>query len=66
MTEYLCNGYICECGTRVRVCHNDRSKPMPAGEGYLGANIACPVCGRGRWLTWKDIMALPLTWIEKN
>jgi len=34
MTEYLCNGFECECGARVRVCRNDRSKPMPPSESF--------------------------------
>jgi hypothetical protein len=66
MAEYLCNGYECECGTRVMVCHNDRSKPMPDGKGYMGSVITCPKCGKSRWVTWKDIMALPLVWIEQG
>jgi hypothetical protein len=39
---------------------------MPDGKGYVGANIACPKCGKSRWLTWKDIVALPLVWIERE
>ncbi len=42
MAEYLCNGYECECGTRVMVCHNDRSKPMPDGKGYVGRQYRVP------------------------
>jgi hypothetical protein len=66
VTDYLCNGYECECGARIRVCHNDRSKPMPHGRGYVGGNFVCTGCGRSRWLTWKDIMALPLVWTEEG
>jgi hypothetical protein len=66
MTEYLCNGYERKCGTRITVCHNDRSKPMPDSTGYVGGIIRCPKCGRSRWMTWKDIMALPLIWTEQG
>jgi hypothetical protein len=45
---------------------NNRSKPLPDGKGYVGANVACPKCGKSRWMTRKDIMALPLVWIERE
>jgi len=67
MTEYLCNGYECECGARLKVCSHDRSKPMlpDPGSGYL-AVVTCPQCGRSQSLNWKQIMALPLIWIERH
>jgi hypothetical protein len=65
MPDFFCNGYSCECGTRVRVLHWDKSKPAPpAPESGYRVHWACPKCGRSRWLTWQEILDLPLTWDE--
>jgi endogenous inhibitor of DNA gyrase (YacG/DUF329 family) len=68
MTEYLCNGYNCEeCGTRLKVSSHDKSLPMrPDPEPGYVAVVKCPQCGKSRSLNWKEIMALPLIWIERH
>ena len=67
MAEYLCNGYNCECGTRVKVTSWDRSVPKPEDPGpYYVAIVACRECGKTRSLRWKDVVDLPLIWTEQN
>src|SRR5205823_8583658 len=67
MAEYLCNGYICECGTTLKVFSQDRSTPMrpDPGRGYLVV-VTCPQCGKSRSLIWNQIQALPLIWTEQR
>ena len=67
MAEYLCNGYICECGTTLKVFSQDRSTPMrpDPGRGYLVV-VTCPQCGKSRSLNWKQIQDLPLIWTEQR
>lgn len=67
MPEYLCNGYDCECGQRVIVIRQDRSKPKypSPGPGYT-LTLQCPTCGKARLLTAQDIQELPHVWIHKE
>jgi hypothetical protein len=69
MAEYFCNGYHCEkCGTLVGVMHREVSTmaELTNVHGQVGAVKECLHCGQSRWLTYEEILALPVKWIQQE
>ena len=64
VTEYLCNGYDCDCGAWVKVISLDWFLPITAIPDFIAS--ACESCGRTRVLGAAAIKKLPLVWIEQR
>ena len=57
MAEFLCRGYNCACGKRVKLTQVQKPNPLPTGsDNWAGAHAACPHCGKGTFITRKDFV----------
>lgn len=63
MAEFLCRGYKCACGERVKLTQVQKPNALPTGsDNWAGAHVVCPRCQNGTFITRKDFVE----WTEKE